>query len=89
MIASGSVPARSSASWNARRVNRSPSRRRAPPRARRGANPRPREWGGGPRRKLGERFTLRAFHDALLRAGTLPIAIMRDALQHDLYGARF
>lgn len=41
------------------------------------------------RRKLGERFTLRAFHDALLRAGTLPIAILRDALQHDLYGARF
>jgi uncharacterized protein (DUF885 family) len=37
------------------------------------------------RRRLGPEFTLRAFHDAMLRSGTLPIAILRQALEIELY----
>ena len=37
------------------------------------------------RRSLGDAFHLREFHDAMLRSGTLPIAIMRQALEVELY----
>ncbi len=37
------------------------------------------------KRRLGPKFTMRGFHDALLRAGSLPIAFMRDALETELY----
>ncbi|MHC5018884.1 MAG: DUF885 domain-containing protein [Planctomycetota bacterium] len=37
------------------------------------------------RRRLGPAFHLREFHDAMLRSGTLPIAIMRQALEVELY----
>jgi uncharacterized protein (DUF885 family) len=37
------------------------------------------------RRRLGAGFSMQHFHDALLRSGTLPIAIMREALEIELY----
>lgn len=39
------------------------------------------------RTRLGGAFHLRKFHDALLRSGTLPIAIMRQALEVELFSA--
>ena len=35
------------------------------------------------RRRLGERFSLRAFHDAMLRQGSLPISFQRRLLADD------
>lgn len=37
------------------------------------------------RRRLGAGFSMQHFHDALLRSGTLPVAIMREALEIELY----
>ena len=37
------------------------------------------------RRRLGSAFHLRKFHDAMLRSGTLPIAILRQSLEVELF----
>ena len=40
------------------------------------------------RAALGDRFSLRAFHDALLAHGTVPVALVRERVLADLRAAR-